>query len=315
MVKRFAQDEIESKLRDAVGAGRIWNVDYVELKNQVARIINNLRDELNSHRLGSELSAETSVAFDAWCLAEGIASDDFQAQVWASSRFHKASKVAKVEGLFWSVRDANAFTLLGYCKNPDRFPAEPRWDVVRNYLKKVETLVTLLEEVKPLVVKGRKPAENPKENERTLENTGTCGVCGRNIKLWNGIVYDHGYELPWIGHGDGTRTTGCFGVGYKPIETSPEVLVAYKAHLEWRLKSLPGMIAEADEWLRENPNPFGNRYPMGDEQVAILKTFRAREHRRFSLQQELDYLTARVPELEELIVSWVPRALPGDPKA
>lgn len=60
---------------------------------------------------------------------------------------------------------------------------------------------------------------------RSLANTGTCGCCGRNIKLGfqvgEGKIGFHGFRRP-----QGWQTTmgACPGVGNDPIEVSPEAL-------------------------------------------------------------------------------------------
>lgn len=74
--------------------------------------------------------------------------------------------------------------------------------------------------VRPLIVKGRKPSANPKI--RTYENTGTCPICGKNVKLENGLLVSHGYQVNHRQH-----VGNCFGVGRPPIEVSNKGLIDY----------------------------------------------------------------------------------------
>jgi len=93
--------------------------------------------------------------------------------------------------------------------------------------------------LKGQVVKGRKPSDKPRQTpERTLENTGTCPCCGRNIKLMsNGTMVEHGFTIK-----SGFRNGNCFGVGFKPWEVSPEGAIAM-------IKSDESRIAHDREFL------------------------------------------------------------------
>lgn len=66
---------------------------------------------------------------------------------------------------------------------------------------------------------------------RTLDNTGTCAICYRNIKLVSNYqtsrkeMVHHGYRRPGYGAIEGD----CFGVSYPPYELSPSACEAYLA--------------------------------------------------------------------------------------
>lgn len=80
----------------------------------------------------------------------------------------------------------------------------------------------LLAAAKGRVIKARKPSGKVSATPaRTLENTGTCSCCGMNVKLKGGRIVSHGYTLRW-----GFQSGVCFGTGYLPIEVSPEGLDA-----------------------------------------------------------------------------------------
>lgn len=64
--------------------------------------------------------------------------------------------------------------------------------------------------------------------ERTIDNTGTCGICGQNVKRdRDGTITFHGYQRPGYGYTMGD----CFGHRHQPIELSSEVLSAYIGYL------------------------------------------------------------------------------------
>lgn len=93
-----------------------------------------------------------------------------------------------------------------------------------SFLEEGKYLWDLITEAKQFVVKGRKPSANPRKTPpRTLENTGTCGCCGKNVKMNEaGELVAHGYTIRW-----GFQQGNCFGVGYPPHEVSPKCAQDY----------------------------------------------------------------------------------------
>ena len=104
----------------------------------------------------------------------------------------------------------------------------------------------LILDLKGRAVKTRKPSSKVNPNARTLENTGICGCCGKNVKMNDGKLVDHGFEL----HRWGGRTSGCFGVGYEPVEISPKSMVEYLAYLEATLDELRSEEPDSPERKR-----------------------------------------------------------------
>jgi hypothetical protein len=104
------------------------------------------------------------------------------------------------------------------CENPVMLAVDElvdKWEVVGD---KFRTL-------KGMIVKGRKPSTTPRVTPvRTLDNTGTCPVCGANVKMSGGKIVSHGFTIKY-----GWQEGNCFGVGYDPIEVSDEGVVAYRA--------------------------------------------------------------------------------------
>jgi hypothetical protein len=132
-----------------------------------------------------------------------------------------------------------------------------------------------LKALKPLVVKGRKPSDTPRLTpQRTLENTGTCAVCGKNVKLDSaGTIVSHGYTVRY-----GYHEGNCFGVGYQPVEVSPAGLHAY-------LEALVAVRKNADDTLMNLellPIDNRNKIRMQTEQTI-----------RFVVQ-DIDYYTTKI---------------------
>jgi len=99
--------------------------------------------------------------------------------------------------------------------------------------------------------------ENNSSQQRTLENTGHCGICGKNVKMRsNGTLHDHGFtRRKWQG-----RSGQCFGAGSLAIETSPDVYKRY-------IPSLAKILSEVQNLIRK-----GER----GEFPAEVTTFRGR---------------------------------------
>jgi len=115
--------------------------------------------------------------------------------------------------------------------NPDGkstfIPVDPSIQPDKREMNAVESALTKLKFKSAFKEWSRGSAATKRKTitpERTIENTGTCPVCSRNIKLTHGVMVDHGYQVPWS---RGGRTQGCFGVGYPPYEKSPQGCEAY----------------------------------------------------------------------------------------
>ena len=172
------------------------------------------------------------------------------------------------------------------------------------------TASELLVSVKPLIVKGRKPAENPSLTARTIDHTGTCGCCQRNIKMTDGgRIWDHGYTIDGRGRGVGSsykNGNSCFGVGYEPIEISPRVWKDLLVRMEARIKDLPKRIEQAKEWLKENPKPVELPYYVREdsetpEAQKYRKTWVARAQGHREMKSELSHLTTAIPLMIEAL--------------
>lgn len=97
------------------------------------------------------------------------------------------------------------------------------------------------------------PYEGPAERSR--DNTGTCSVCFRNIKLDKKAMALHGYRRPGIGHIYGS----CFGVKYPPYEVSTEGCKAWKLVLEHEKKNVNEHLAELRSGKIHEVSPYGGR--------------------------------------------------------
>jgi len=110
---------------------------------------------------------------------------------------------------------------------------------VNELIRKWKPVAEKVNTLKSMIEKGRKPSNNSTTVERTLDNTGTCPCCGKNVKLSNGLIVAHGYNIYY-----GCQSNMCFGVNHKPIEVSSEGAVAYRDLLQNMCDQKTKLIAD-----------------------------------------------------------------------
>ena len=284
---RMTLEEITAKLQAAQAAGKIWNMEHVGIKEALGRWI----WEIDDHS-AYELRRAVENRFER-ALPGGIIISNGHDLLIA------VKKLRKIQGM----------TGIGSVKTIDAF-----LEFWAPYIAVAEMLVA----VKPFIVKGRKPAENPSENARTIDHTGTCGCCNRNIKMNAGSqMWDHGYEIEGRGRGMhggyGYKVGGsCFGVGYEPIEVSSKVWIDMQADLECKLVALPERIAGLAARFKALPKPVLEQpwrmtLEQRTERQAYLDLQGALGHAKLCLK----LYPARIAELKVSIAEWTARPLPG----
>jgi len=168
----------------------------------------------------------------------------------------------------------------------------------------------LLQQAKPLVKKGRKPADNPCLGKmRTLDNTGTCACCGRNVKLSGQRIVDHGYTIPWA---YGGRMGSCWGVHYLALEVSDEglhaALRAYEGHLQRAEKHLAG-ISNGTVPVVGYSRINGARVEVAlDDAHPNYKS--AKQYMIQRVRADIKASGVRVNELRQDVATWKPTRLP-----
>lgn len=155
---------------------------------------------------------------------------------------------------------------------------------VNNIVAKWQPIADKFKTLKPMIQKGRKPSTDPRKTpQRTFENTGTCACCGKNVKMKDGKMVDHGFSLSY-----GFRNGNCFGVGFRPIEVSDEGLHALK-------NALINFNRNAQERL-----------------IRVIRNDNT-ENRAFNLrntQRDIKYSARDVINLKDRIMKWKPTDLP-----
>ena len=195
---RMSFEQLNTELDACITDGVIYNVDFNNWKSYVA---------------GRELESDI----------QDIRAEFTYAGKWED---RNERELAAIEALSYSVTQFPSKKLIKQLNTLDAQNSVAH--SITNLINKWKPVADKFRELKPMIVKGRKPAVNPHQtSERTLENTGTCACCGKNVKLNDGKIVDHGFNIKW-----GVRNGQCFGVGYKPIEVSTEGAVAYRNSLE-----------------------------------------------------------------------------------
>lgn len=177
------------------------------------------------------------------------------------------------------------------------------------FLADVQPLADRLMALKPKIVKGKKPSENPRQTpERTVENTGTCAVCGQNVKMERGTkLYHHGFQIQYS-----QRMGTCPGVGCDPIEISTEGLVKY-------LKTLGGMLGARQRSLKDLPNATTLPYGYGARAKKLEKDTanphewdQAYRNAQFTLESEINGLFSAIARTKQRLEEWKPEPLPEE---
>jgi hypothetical protein len=246
----------------SIDAGIIYNTDYNTVKSNVNHALERMwYERIDCVYLGVLREYRESI-FGA---AEDLYGCDCCPQIHTfNNRVKKVAAIAKKSN-HWLVADAIAF------------------------LEEIRPVIENMVALKGMVVKGRKPSTNPRQTpERTIENTGTCSVCARNVKLNDGRIVDHGYTIRY-----GFQSGNCFGVGFEPIEISTAGTVTYLANLEAYKTDQEETLPKAKAVAFANP------------------TDRKLQGVAYNIESMIRTLDRDIKTFSDIIKNWEPKALPG----
>ena len=168
-------------------------------------------------------------------------------------------------------------------------------------------------------VRGTSAAPQRRTKERTIEHTGTCGICLGNFKMnrGGGLVL-HGYERK----GYGWLSGECSGVGYPPYEVSDAACKAFADRLERSIADAQRLLEEfkqalATNTLTELPDsrngrPGNTKYnpPVKPGEPRWEIELRSYPH---GLEERIKGLTNLGVMNYRLLRLWELRPLPGEP--
>jgi hypothetical protein len=270
----FAHTRIDilDMIDSAIEAGIIYNVDYKNVKDAANR---KLEEGYKVAVVDKYLAIDYDTRHAYPELVGDLYYSSYPQAHTLNARDKQIAKAEKEHGDHWMVQAA------------------------REYLELVRPVIEKLVIIKGLVVKGRKPSDTPRLTpERTIENTGTCSVCGRNVKLNSfGKIVDHGYTIQY-----GFQQGNCFGVLYAPIEVSSEGAAAYLSMLEAykteQEAALPKAI-EATEALALKQKGF--------EDSREERLVRIAPH---NIESQIRYLGQDIKMFTKIVAEWEAKALP-----
>ena len=169
---------------------------------------------------------------------------------------------------------------------------------------------------------------------RSLENTGTCPCCFRNIKLVGGRMIRHGWSVEGRRqrgvHGQTWHSGPCFGaegnhgIGYEPFEISAEGtkqfleravrpgierLTRQISHLEAR----PEQIAVEDYRGKVIQVHCDTTEMVWGNEGRVSKYDQALRQKIAEAKMQLRMATEEAGRLEHVIAGWKPKPLPGTP--
>lgn len=169
----------------------------------------------------------------------------------------------------------------------------------------------LIASLKSKVVMARKPSTSTRKTPtRTLDNTGTCPVCGQNVKLDQGRIVNHGYKVEWQ-----MQQGSCFGTGTLPWEVSSQGAVDYRKVLKSGLAALlvqaEGMkdavsipvVLACISCLKSQKawTPESKMFPL-----AKANAIRSLEQKQRSMKSTIQYYDAKISD-------WTAQPLPKGP--
>jgi len=235
--------------------GQVWNKDFQDAKKYINQYISSLdRDIMDKHYLDNPNKKQI----------ESEVSDVY----YHSPAMHTVKTTTKEYSHFKKIVPASSRDV----------------DYLLKFQKRANTLMT---KAIKMIVKGRKPSETPSNVKlRTIENTGTCGICGNNVKMTRaGRLVDHGFNLKYK-----FRSGNCFGTGYPPIEVSNEAPKKYINVLNNAVKSKDDKIKKLD------------------------KNDKNYRKEKINLKSEKKYLTKQIEIYNDIVDNWKIGNLPGELK-
>jgi hypothetical protein len=182
-------------------------------------------------------------------------------------------------------------------------------------LDQIDAVWKWLQSVKPIIVKGRKPAENPTPVDIT--NTGHCAICETRFKLerhgnkrGNRPMVHHGFKISnGMGYYFGHRAGKCFGTAYLPYELSSQANVEYKYFLEQELKDaeehLVSLKTRFFDTLDVREYKKGIAFPVNVPYARGTGQYEQERLRRISqTESEIRWLNEQIPYQQVRIDTW-----------
>lgn len=176
---------------------------------------------------------------------------------------------------------------------------------MRAILQEALPLASAIEDLKPMIIKGRAAASATPKAENPNKVTGTCSCCQRSIAVARdgaGMAH-HGYQRP----GYGEQTSSCDGIRFPPLERSTEGLewlIEIRTGALERQAKLANRLRNDDEEeihinVRTRRGTEIRKIARGDEQFD-----RARRHRLAEVESEIRIRGKDLEALRGTLSTW-----------
>jgi hypothetical protein len=220
--------------------------------------------------------------------------------------------------LHWEVNPTGLHAFISASKKLAKVKfSHPMVDAMRAGVATVLPLALVVEDLKKVIVKGRRPptAEVLAERARKAAmvksmSRATCGCCfGDQAVLPNGYIHDHGYSRPreWM------KTASCYGRQFRPLEVSdegPRFMVDLLTRTEASLLQGIENLRKATKLPVERGskrNERGVRIPVFEDiEVGHPQFERVRERRIYAEEANLKGCRADLAEFKKVIAEWKP---------
>jgi len=268
-------------IEEGIQAGKIWNQEFLAAKSWISDGCEHAQHIASDPARGEDRTR-----------SHGDCRDD----IGYAFSMNQAAKMSRNLKKLWK-RYPDTFTqgIVGYVEVLDQIDALWKW----------------LQSVKPMIVKGRKPAENPTPVDTT--NTGHCAVCEARFKLerhGERKMVHHGFRISdRMGNYFGHRAGKCFGTDYLPYELSNKANVAYKHFLERELRDAESYLADlkasVPDTLSVQEYQKGIAFPVSVPCARGTKKYEDERQRLiWQTESEIRWLTEQIPYQQKRIDTW-----------
>jgi hypothetical protein len=286
LVTRYPQ--AKQILEQGLAANHIWNTDFTTAKDAVSSALETAirgpyENYLSVNR--AAMQAQSTQIPEYWVVSPSV-------------QLNHISGVIKKLKKFMSNNEVAAYVA-----------------VLEEGLK----LANAIQQLKPVIEKGRKP--NPDAKPADFSNTATCAICQHRQKLSSKKrLVHHGFQIS-LGGGQylGYRNGSCFGVDCDPYEVSCEankawikVVERWKSQSEQRLSDLKsGVITEISNMVKKRiPGTYRSEtvsvtYKAGDKEWSAVLDSEIRD-----VEFQIKGHEMEIERQQELIAGWKLQPLP-----
>lgn len=251
------------KINFAFSQNKIYNQEYIEINRSFSNSI-----------------------FDVWCHYVG-------------DIYHQSGTIPEdVLNIYDLSCPSSLQSIFALKKRLDKCKSNhPLLDAMRDLVTETLPIAEAMRDLKPHILKGRKPSPNPKP-ENTDKIIRTCPCCLRKIAIdIHGYMVNHGYQRP----GNGFITDNCAGIRFKPLEVSPDGIDFMITNFKFNLKVIEKGLSQKDYWdklpFRENNKNtiITNDHPKWEKAKQLqISTF----------ESEIRFIARELSTYEKLRQDW-----------